>query len=202
MDRRQPEFLNDPLWTPEKTIEVSNALMVIPPKEWQEDTILMWMAVGMKAAVFIFVVLALIWRSALIVKRWKCLAKENESLKEQNMVLKDICETFASALDLHEKESKRELQKVRKQMTEEMNNFKATLENEITRQKENIASIYSTYDTILELQQHEMDTLQRKLSQVHSERHEKDVKMVDCVLQEESMKFKWEELEVETTTEE
>ncbi|KAJ8250181.1 hypothetical protein COCON_G00221030 [Conger conger] len=54
----QAEVLDDPRWTAGK---VSTALMVIPPKEFQTDSILMWMAT-VRAAIFTFsTALALIW---------------------------------------------------------------------------------------------------------------------------------------------
>ncbi|KAJ8340104.1 hypothetical protein SKAU_G00347370 [Synaphobranchus kaupii] len=122
-------------------------------------------------------------------------------MKEEYEILKDICDTLCRTLDLREKESQRELCKVREQMRDEMDYCKATLEKEITRQKDKIASIYRTYDSILELQQNEIEiSLQRKLTQEHSDRSENDAKVtLDHILQEEAIKFMREELKVEVS---
>ncbi|KAJ8407467.1 hypothetical protein AAFF_G00273240 [Aldrovandia affinis] len=124
-------------------IQDSYALMVIPPKEWQGDSILLAMSTVIRVTVVILTVLGLVWRAVLIVKSWKCLLRENEHLKKQNEILEYSCETLRKILDVREKESKQELRKRSERMREEINHLKAALRKEIMAKKNNDGGAYS-----------------------------------------------------------
>ncbi|KAJ8410269.1 hypothetical protein AAFF_G00202500 [Aldrovandia affinis] len=74
----------------------STALMVIPPRTWIPDPILLMAVKLISALAVVLVILALLWRAVLAFKSWKRLLKENENLRVLNKVFEDKCEELQS----------------------------------------------------------------------------------------------------------